>query len=83
MSRRDIYTVAYTAIVSGRATYAIPEGAKIHHFVDGGSEITWDFATVRDFEVGDAIYLYTDADGDDEGPTAEVAETQSGDDIPF
>ena len=82
MSKRDIYTVHVTAIISGVATYSCPEGDKIRHFVDGSAEIRWDLDSVDDIEIGDAEFSHTD-DGEDDEPTVEVVETQPGDNIPF
>jgi hypothetical protein len=59
MSKRDQYRVRVTALVSGWATYDIPEGDKIRHFVDGSSEVEWDLSTVRDFEYHEAEYEQT------------------------
>jgi hypothetical protein len=59
MSKRDQYRVHVTALVSGWATYNIPEGDKIRHFVDGSSEVEWDLSTVRDFEHHEAEYTHT------------------------
>jgi hypothetical protein len=67
MSNRDIYTVKYTALVSGWASYSIPEGDKIRHFVDGSSEIEWDFDSVRDIEMGDTEFSHTEDDGEYDG----------------
>ena len=65
MSKRDLYRVRFTAIVSGWATYDIPEGDKIRHFVDGSSEVEWDLSTVRDLEAHEAEYDHTYDDGED------------------
>lgn len=65
MSKRDIYTVKYTAIVTGHATYSIPEGDKISHFVDGSAEVEWDVSTVRDLEAHEAEFSHSEDDGED------------------
>lgn len=90
MSKRDIYTVKHTAIITGWATYSIPEGDKIRHFVDGSADIEWDFDSVRDIEMGDAEFSHTDDDGEDDGEEAqnprsdEAAEDVTfGDEFPF
>lgn len=59
MSKRDLYRVRVTAIISGWATYNIPEGDKIRHFVDGSADVAWDLSTVRDLEHHEAEYEYT------------------------
>jgi len=65
MSRRDLYRVRFTAIVSGWATYNIPEGDKIRHFVDESPEVAWDLSTIRDLDAHEAEYEYTYDDGED------------------
>lgn len=82
MSRRNVYTVNVTAIISGVATYSCPEGAKVWDHVDGSSEIHWDLDSVDEIEFHNAELSHTEGD-DEEGPTVEVAETQPGEDIPF
>jgi hypothetical protein len=81
MSKRDVYVVHYTAVVSGVAYYSIPEEEKLKHFLDGSADIEWNLDSVRNIEMGDAEFSYTDDEGDE--PTVEVVETQPGDDIPF
>jgi len=77
----DIYSVKYTAIITGTATYAIPEGEKISHFVDGdAASVQWDLSTIRDVEIHDSEYLHSEED-EDEG--VEVPPTAINDDIPF
>lgn len=88
MSKRDIYTVKHTAIITGWATYSIPEGDKIRHFVDGSADIEWDFDSVRDIEFGDAEFSHTEDDGEDDEPLAEEQtptdeKVTFGDEFPF
>ena len=79
MSRRDLYRVRFTAIVSGWATYNIPEGDKIRHFVDGSSEVDWDLSTIRDLEAHEAEYEYTYDDGEDCSGGCEVEDADGPD----
>lgn len=63
MSKRDIYTVKYTAVVTGHATHSIPEGDKIS--LDGYAKVEWDVSTVRDLEAHEAEFSHSEDDGDD------------------
>lgn len=90
MSKRDIYTVRHTAIISGWSTYSIPEGDKIRHFVDGSSEIEWELDSVRDIEMGDTEFSHTEGDGEDDGEDEQTSRDDAGteqvtfgDDFPF
>jgi hypothetical protein len=80
MSKRDIYLVKYTAIITGWAEYNIPEGDKIKHFVDGSSEVEWDLSTVRDFEVHETEFLHTTDDGEDDCDNGCAVEDKDGPD---
>ena len=83
MSKRNVYTVNVTAIISGVATYSCPEGAKIWDHVDGSADIHWDLDSVDEIEFHNAELSHTEESGLDEEPTVAVAETQPGDDKPF
>jgi hypothetical protein len=89
MSKFDTYRVKFTAIITGWANYAIPEGEKIGHFVDEGADIEWDLSTVRDIEAHDHEYEggYDDGDCEDgcevedaDGPDARAPYPQTDDD---
>ena len=81
MSKRDLYRVRVTAIITGWAEYNIPEGDKIRHFVDGSSEVEWDLSTVRDFEYHEAEFEYTHGDeGDEDCDTGCAIEDKDGPD---
>jgi len=67
MKAVDVYRVKYTAIVTGWATFAIPHGEKVGHFVDGSETIDWDMSTIRDIEVHDDEFLYSEDDVDCSG----------------
>jgi hypothetical protein len=64
MSTYDCYRVKFTAIITGWANYAIPEGDNIGHFVDSCASIEWDLSTVRDIEAHDHEFDGTYEDGD-------------------
>jgi hypothetical protein len=76
---KDVYAVHYTAVVHGTAYYYIPEGEKLKHFMDGSSDIEWDFAELRNVETGDIEHI--DCIPDD-GDTEEHPVVLT-DDIPF
>jgi len=65
MSVYDCYRVKFTAVVTGWANYAIPEGDKIRHFVDDGADIEWDLSTVRDIEAHDHEFEGSYDNGED------------------